>query len=100
VLNYLSPKEKKNTYIKHITDFSSLSRTNPTLAFTAAVIFFSNAGIPPLAGFYGKLNVFLTAVENSMYFLALAGILCSVIGTFYSIRLVKIIYFHSMSNNT
>jgi proton-translocating NADH-quinone oxidoreductase chain N len=87
-------------YIKHITDLSSLAKTNPILAFTAAMVFFSNAGIPPLAGFYGKLNVFLTAVENSMYFLALSGILCSVIGAFYSIRLVKIIYFHSMSNET
>jgi proton-translocating NADH-quinone oxidoreductase chain N len=96
--NDIGPKEKKNNYIKHITDLSTLAKTNPILALTAATIFFSNAGIPPLAGFYGKLNVFLTAVENSMYFLALTGILCSVIGTFYSIRLVKIIYFHSISN--
>lgn len=96
--NDIGPKEKKNTYIKHITDLSSLAKTNPILALTAAIIFFSNAGIPPLAGFYGKLNVFLTAVENSMYFLALSGILCSVVGTFYSIRLVKIIYYHSISN--
>lgn len=93
-----APKEQKTNYVKHITDFSSLSRTNPLLAISASLIFFSNAGIPPLAGFYGKLNVFLTAIENSMYFLALAGILCSVIGAFYSIRLVKIIYFHSMTN--
>lgn len=62
---------------------------------TMALILFSNAGIPPLAGFYGKLNVFLAAIEGSMYFLAIAGILCSVIGAFYSIRLVKIIYYHS-----
>lgn len=94
---FRGPKEKKTKYIKHITDFSTLAKTNPILALTAAIIFFSNAGIPPLAGFYGKLNVFLTAVENSMYFLALSGILCSVIGTFYSIRLVKIIYYHNMS---
>jgi proton-translocating NADH-quinone oxidoreductase chain N len=103
-LNYLNfsggqnPNEKKTEYAKHITDFASLSRSNPLLAATAALIFFSNAGIPPLAGFYGKLNVFLAAVEGSMYFLALSGILCSVIGAFYSIRLVKIIYFHSMSD--
>ena len=68
--NDIGPKEKKNNYIKHITDLSTLAKTNPILALTAATIFFSNAGIPPLAGFYGKLNVFLTAVENSMYFLA------------------------------
>ena len=92
-------KKNEKTYIKHITDLSTLAKSNPILALTAAIIFFSNAGIPPLAGFYGKLNVLLAAAENSMYFLALSGILCSVIGTFYSIRLVKIIYFHSMSNN-
>jgi hypothetical protein len=79
---------------KHISDLRFLSQNNPILAITMAVVFFSNAGIPPLAGFYGKLNVFLAAVEESMYFLALMGIICSVIGAFYSIRLVKIIYFH------
>lgn len=95
----LGPKEKKNVSAKHITDFSALSKSNPLLAFSAAIIFFSNAGVPPLAGFYGKLNVFLAAVENSMYFLALVGILCSVMGAFYSIRLVKIVYYHSMSES-
>jgi len=74
-----------------------LSRTNPLLAATAATIFFSNAGVPPLAGFYGKLNVFLAAMESSMYFLAFSGVICSVIGAFYSIRLIKILYFHSVS---
>lgn len=74
-----------------------LSKTNPILAASAAIILFSNAGVPPLAGFYGKLNVFLAAVSASMYLLAIAGILCSVLGAFYPIRLVKIIYFHSMA---
>lgn len=86
--------------MKYITDLGSLSKTNPILAFTAAIIFFSNAGVPPLAGFYGKLNIFLAAVEESMYFIALAGVLCSVMGAFYSIRLVKILYFHSMTKRT
>jgi NADH-quinone oxidoreductase subunit N len=81
--------------MKYISDLRFLAEANPILAATLVTIFFSNAGIPPLAGFYGKLNVFLAAVEESMYFLALMGILCSVIGAFYSIRLVKIIYFHS-----
>ncbi len=98
-LNNINIKEKKNIYIKHLTDLNSISYTNPILALTITFIFFSNAGIPPLAGFYGKLNIFLTAIENKMYFLALIGILCSVIGTFYSIRIIKIIYYHSMLNN-
>lgn len=64
------------------------------LAATTAAILFSNAGIPPLAGFYGKLNIFSSAVAESMYLLAFAGIICTTMGAFYSIRLVKIIYFH------
>lgn len=92
--------QTKQICAKRITDLNSLSETNPILAFTAAIIFFSNAGVPPLAGFYGKLNIFLAAVEESMYFIALAGVLCSVMGAFYSIRLVKILYFHSMTKRT
>ena len=86
--------------MKYITDLSSLSKTNPIPAFTAAIILFPNAGVPPPAGFYGKLNIFLSAVEESMYLIALAGVLCSVMGAFYSIRLVKILYFHSMTKRT
>lgn len=88
--------KKKESYLKYITDLASLSKANPLLAITAAILLFSNAGVPPLAGFYGKVNVFLVAVESSMYFLAILGILCSVMGAFYSIRLVKIIYFHGL----
>jgi len=84
-------------YVRYITDLSTLSKTNPLLAATAAILFFSNAGIPPLAGFYGKLNIFLAAMENSVYFLAFTGVICSVIGAFYSIRLVKILYFNSVT---
>jgi NADH:ubiquinone oxidoreductase subunit 2 (subunit N) len=85
-------------HIKYITDLSSLSKTNPILAITFAVLLFSNAGVPPLAGFYGKLNVFLSAIDQSMYFLAIAGIICSVMGAFYSIRLVKIIYYQTVGS--
>ena len=92
--------QTRNVHAKYITDLSSLSETNPILAFTAAIFFFSNAGVPPLAGFYGKLNIFLAAVEESMYFIALAGVLRSVMGAFYSIRLVKILYLHSMTKRT
>lgn len=95
-INSVISLKKKDEYIKYITDFSSLSKTNPLLAFTLAIIFFSNAGVPPLSGFYGKLNVFLAAVEGSMYFLAFAAIICSVIGAFYSIRLIKILYYHNI----
>ncbi len=102
-LNLISSKapnlfiKKKNEFIKSITDLSSLSKTNPILAITFTIVLFSNAGIPPLAGFFGKLNIFLSAIEAHMYFLAISGILCSTMGAFYSIRLIKIIYFHKIN---
>jgi len=86
---------KREDYITYITDLAALSRVNPLLCATAAIVFFPNAGVPPLAGFYGKFNIFLAAVEADMYLVALLAVVCSVIGAFYSIRLVKILYFHS-----
>ena len=93
-LTTLSHAKPKDECIKYITDLGFLSRTNPVLAASVATILFSNAGIPPLAGFYGKLNIFLSAVSGSMYLLAVAGVLCATMGAFHSIRLVKIIYYH------
>ena len=98
-VNSLIRFKEKDRYVKYLTDFSSLSKTNPILAATLAIVFFSNAGVPPLSGFYGKLNVFLAAVESSMYFLALPAIICSVIGAFYSIRLIKILYYHNITTS-
>jgi hypothetical protein len=92
--------KKKDEFVKSITDFSSLSKANPTLAVTFAIVLFSNAGIPPLAGFPGKSNVFSAAVEGFMYSLAISGILCSAMGAFHSIRLIKIIYPHKINLRT
>ena len=89
--SHAKPEDERT---KYITDFGFISKTNPILAATVATILFSNAGIPPSAGFYGKLNIFLSAVSGSMYFLAVAGVLCATMGAFHSIRSVKIIYYH------
>ena len=99
-LTEIAPKGQhgQSSSASQITDLSSLSKTNPLLAGTAAMIFFSNAGVPPLAGFYGKLNIFLAAVQGGMFFVALAGVVSSVMGAFYSIRLVKILYYHPNSS--
>ena len=78
---------------KDLTDLVSLSKSNYTLATFLSVILFSVAGFPPMIGFLVKINVFLTAIESSMYFIALISILCSVVATFYYIRMIKIIYF-------
>jgi len=58
-----------------------------------AVLLFSLAGIPPLAGFFAKFYVFLAAIESGLYVLAVIGVLLSVVGAFYYLRIVKIMYF-------
>jgi NADH-quinone oxidoreductase subunit N len=77
----------------YLDELSGLSRVNPWLAGTLAVVVFSLAGIPPMAGFFAKLYVFMAAMEGSLYTVAIIGVLTSVISAFYYLRWVKIIYF-------
>ena len=90
----------KNNYFqkqnKDLTDLVLLGKSNYMLAIFFTVVLFSIAGFPPMIGFLVKMGVFLTALESSMYFVALISILCSVIGTFYYIRLIKILYFEKV----
>ena len=76
-----------------IDDLAGLSKTHPMVAFALAVFMFSMAGIPPLAGFFGKLYIFLAAMQAELYTLAVLGVLSSVVGGFYYIRIVKLMYF-------
>ncbi|AWN35805.1 NADH-quinone oxidoreductase subunit NuoN [Methylobacterium radiodurans] len=76
-----------------IEDLSGLSRTHPWLAFLLAMIMFSLAGIPPLAGFFGKFYVFAAAIEAKLFTLAVIGVMTSVVGAYYYLRIVKIMYF-------
>jgi len=79
--------------VETISDFAGLSRTNPVLAFLFAMLLFSLAGVPPLAGFFGKFYVFLAAVNAGLFTLAVLGVLTSVIGAFYYLSIVKVMYF-------
>jgi NADH-quinone oxidoreductase subunit N len=79
--------------VENISDLSGLARTQPRLAFVFAALMFSLAGIPPLAGFFAKFYVFLAAIEAHLYVLAVLGVLASVIGAYYYLRIVKIMYF-------
>ncbi len=79
--------------VEDIEDLSGLSRTNPAMAFVLAMLLFSLAGIPPLAGFFAKFYVFLAAVEAELYPLAVIGVLASVVGAYYYLRIVKLMYF-------
>ena len=84
--------------VKYTTDLAQLGKTNPVLAATLTVSMFSLAGIPPLAGFYGKAFLFWAALSSSQYLLALVGIIASAISCFYYIRIVKIMYFEAPQN--
>jgi len=80
-------------YLEDISELAGLSRTSPGTAFFLGVMMFSMAGIPPLAGFFAKFYVFLAAVEAGLFPLAVIGVLASVIGAYYYLRIVKIMYF-------
>ncbi len=79
--------------VENIDDLAGLSRTKPFMAFVMSAMMFSLAGIPPLAGFFAKFYVFLAAIEAELYLLAVIGVLSSVVGAFYYLRIVKVIYF-------
>jgi NADH-quinone oxidoreductase subunit N len=80
-------------YVEDIADLAGLSRTNGLMAFVIAMMMFSLAGIPPLAGFFAKWYVFLAAINGNLYGLAVIGMLASVVAAFYYLRIVKIMYF-------
>ena len=84
---------RKNKYYEDIEDLSGLSKNHPLLSICLLLILFSLAGIPPLAGFFAKFYVFKAVLEQSMYFLAIVGLLSTVIAAFYYLRIIKIIYF-------
>jgi NADH-quinone oxidoreductase subunit N len=73
-----------------INQLSGLGKDNPFLVFCLSLIIFSIAGIPPLAGFFAKFYILYYALKSSLYMLAIASIICSMIGAFYYIRFVKI----------
>ena len=79
--------------VEEIGELAGLSKTNPLMALALAVFMFSMAGIPPLGGFFAKLFVFRAAIDAELYVLAVAGLLASVVGAFYYLRIVKLMYF-------
>ena len=79
--------------VETIGDFAGLSRTNPLMAFIFAMLLFSLAGVPPLAGFFAKFYVFLAAFKAGLFTLSVIGVLASVVGAFYYLTIVKIMYF-------
>ena len=84
---------RKGHMVEDIDQLSGLSSMSPMMAFLLAMLLFSLAGIPPLAGFFAKFYVFLAAINSGLYALAVIGVLLSVVGAYYYLRIVKIMYF-------
>ena len=85
--------KRGETYYEDIEDLAGLSKNHPLLSLSLLVILFSLAGIPPLAGFFAKFYIFTAVLEQSMYFLAIVGLLSTVVAAFYYLRIIKIMYF-------
>jgi NADH-quinone oxidoreductase subunit N len=84
---------RDGTLVEDIGDLAGLARSHPTLAFFFAMLLFSLAGIPPLAGFFAKYYVFLAAIKAGLFTLAVIGVLTSVVGAYYYLAIVKVMYF-------
>ena len=93
VFAFILTMKRNDEYFEQISDMSGLYKNHPLSAIMISLMMFSLAGIPPLAGFFGKFYIFMAAVESNMFALALVGIIASVIGAFYYLRIVKVIYF-------
>jgi len=91
--SFILALKRNGRSFEQISDFAGLSRTNPYLAFMFAMLLFSLAGIPPLAGFFAKFYVFLAAIQAGLYPLAVIGVLTSVVGAFYYLAIIKTMFF-------
>jgi NADH-quinone oxidoreductase subunit N len=92
--------KQRDRMVEQISDLAGLGQTQPMLALAMAIMMFSMAGIPPLAGFFGKLFVFQAAIDAHLYTLAVIGVLTSVIAAFYYLRIIKAMYFDTASDDT
>ncbi len=79
--------------VEEIDELAGLAQTNLGFATVLAILMFSLAGIPPLAGFFAKFYVFVAAVKEGLWPLAIFGVLASVVGAYYYVRIVKIVFF-------
>ena len=90
---FILAMRRKDGNVEQISDLAGLSNTNPMMATILTILMFSLAGIPPLAGFWGKWYVFLAAINANLYALAVIGVLASVVGAYYYLRIIKIMWF-------
>lgn len=85
--------KRKDEMVENISDLAGLARSQPLLAAAMTILLFSMAGIPPLAGFFSKLFIFQAVIDAQLYALAVVGVIASVIGAYYYLRVIKVMYF-------
>jgi len=85
--------KRDDKFYDDLDDLSGLSKNHPLISFSLLILLFSLAGIPPMAGFFAKFYIFISVIEESMYFLAIVGLLSTVVAAFYYLKIIKIIYF-------
>ena len=85
--------KRNNKFYENLEDLSGLSKNHPLISLSLLILLFSLAGIPPMAGFFAKFYIFISVIEESMYFLAIVGLLSTVVSAFYYLKIIKIIYF-------
>jgi len=85
--------KRKDVMVESVSDLAGLGRTQPMMALALLLFMFSLAGIPPLAGFWGKLYIFMAAIEAKLFWPAVLGVLASVVASYYYLRIVKVMYF-------
>ncbi len=93
----MAMRRKEGGNVENVDDLAGLATTNPFMACALTALMFSLAGIPPLAGFFGKYFVFVAAIEAKLYALAIIGILSSVVGAYYYLRVIKVMWFDQAS---
>ena len=99
VFSILLSLKKSDSYVETISSLSGLSKSNPVISASLAIIMLSMAGIPPFIGFFGKFYVFIAAIESQLYSLAVLGVLASVISAYYYLRVIKVMYFDDLNKN-
>ena len=83
----------KDHYVESLNDLSGMSKKNPIFSLCIAIVMISLAGIPPFAGFFGKFYIFIAALKSGLIYLAILGVIASVISAYYYLRIIKIMYF-------
>lgn len=100
IISLITVLQKKNSDFSEITALAGLAKTSPLYAFALATLMFSVAGIPPLAGFWAKFLVLISAINSKFYILAVIGIISSAVACFYYLRIVKVMYFDDPAAET